>query len=78
MERLHNGSSEEGWPEEDVFEKILLSEEKHREEKRWQKDSEKEKREGSLASAVRKKGKPALRRLSFLREVLDVTCIHRE
>ena len=40
MERLHNGSSEEGWPKEDG-EKIH-SEEKHREERRSQEDSEKE------------------------------------
>jgi len=50
MERLHNGSSEEGWPKEDS-EKIH-SEEKRREERRSQEDSEKESdQKAPLASA---------------------------
>ena len=40
MERLHNGSSEEGWPKESSEE--ILAEEKHREEGRSQENSKKE------------------------------------
>ena len=40
MERLHNGSSEKGWPKEDS--KKTLSEEEHRQEGRPQEVSEKE------------------------------------
>lgn len=40
MERLHNGSDEEGWPKESSEE--ILAEEKHREEGRSQENSKKE------------------------------------
>ena len=40
MERLHNGSSEEGWPKESSEE--ILAEEKHREEGRSQESNKKE------------------------------------
>lgn len=40
MERLHNGSSEEGWPKESSEE--ILAEEKHREEGRSEENSKKE------------------------------------
>jgi len=50
MERLHNGSSEEGWPKEDS-EKIL-SEEERREEGRPQGDEKESDQKAALASAV--------------------------
>ena len=56
MERLHNGSEEEGWQKEDG-EKIL-SEEECRQEGRSQEDSEKESdQEAPLAPPVRTKKK---------------------
>jgi hypothetical protein len=54
MERLHNGSSEEGWPKESSEE--ILAEEKRREEGRSQENSKKEGDEKApLASAVNNK-----------------------
>jgi hypothetical protein len=50
MERLHNGSEEEGWPKEDS-EKIL-SEEKHRQERRAQGNEKESDQKAALASAV--------------------------
>ena len=51
MERLHNGSSEEGWPKESSEE--ILAEEKHREEGRSQENSKKEgDQKAPLTSAV--------------------------
>ena len=54
MERLHNGSSEEGWPKESSEE--ILAEEKHREEGRSQENSKKEgDQKAPLALAVKNK-----------------------
>ena len=54
MERLHNGSSEEGWPKESSEE--ILAEEKHREEGRSQENSKKEgDQKAPLALAVNNK-----------------------
>jgi hypothetical protein len=54
MERLHNGSSEEGWPKESSEE--ILAEEKRREEGRSQENSKKEgDQKAPLALAVNNK-----------------------
>jgi hypothetical protein len=54
MERLHNGSSEEGWPKESSEE--ILAEEKRREKGRSQENSKKEgDQKAPLALAVNDK-----------------------
>ena len=54
MERLHNGSDEEGWPKESSEE--ILAEEEHREEGRSQENSKKEgDQKAPLALAVNDK-----------------------
>ena len=54
MERLHNGSDEEGWPKESSEE--ILAEEKRREEGRSQENSKKEgDQKAPLALAVNDK-----------------------
>lgn len=75
MERLHNGSSEEGWPKKSSEE--ILAEEKHREEGRSQENSKKEgDQKAPLASAVNNKKAGLAPAFLFLGTSID--CCQRE